>query len=199
MMNPDQNRNQGSNKIAWMLLSLILLVAAGIYVYAGWQGYREAPKLVEVKSSSVNFEDPYALSNSQQEKIFSHGYPEAFTILYYEEELAEGSVQTVRLEIWDYYTGGMELTFINGELVAEDPIESSAISELSPLPYSPGQFTAFMSLSEVIATAGIAAYIEIPLDREIMDQGVLYYADSLSFGIQDNRLIYIEALALTEN
>lgn len=199
MKNPDQNRNKGNTKIAWLLLSLILLVAAGVYLYAGWQGYRESPKLVEVKSSSVSFEDPYALSNSQQEKLFSYGDPEAFTILFYEEELAGGSVQTVRLETWDYYAEGMELTFINGELVAEDPIHSSAISELSPLPYSPVQFAAFMSLSDVLASAGIGTYIEIPLDREIMDEGILYYADSLSFGIQDNRLIYIEALALTKN
>jgi hypothetical protein len=60
-------------------------------------------------------------------------------------------------------------------------------------------FSAFMSLEEVVATTGIDSYIEIPLDRDFMKKGTLYYADSLSFGVRGDELVYIEALALIDN
>ncbi len=68
---------------------------------------------------------------------------------------------------------------------------------LYPLPYYPEQFSAFMSLDEVIAAAGIETYVEIPLEKEYLKDGVVYYAQSLTFGLKDNELLYIEALALT--
>ena len=87
--------------------------------------------------------------------------------------------------------------FINGELIAEDPIEVSDIGQLDPLPYYPEQFSAFMSLDEVIAAAGIDTYVEIPLEKDFLEGGVSYFANSLTFGLKNNQLLYIEALALT--
>jgi hypothetical protein len=191
------------NKKGWAILGtgcgclmLIILVAAGIYLYAGWLGYREAPMLVEVQDAKIQLEDPYQLSSAQQEVVFSRGYPEAFTILFYEEETVGGGIQTVRLESWDYYTQGIGLTFINGELTAEDPIEVPDLGTLDPLPYYPEQFGAFMSLDDVIAAAGIDSYVEIPLEKEFLEGGVSYFAPALTFGLKDDQLLYIEALAL---
>ena len=178
-------------------LVLIIILIAGIYLYAGWLGYKEAPKIVEVQESSPQLQDPYTLSPAQEEELFSYGYPEAFTILFYEEEIVGGGISTVRLETWDYYTQGVGLTFINGELIAEDPIEVTDIVNLDPLPYYPEQFTAFMSLEEVISAAGIDSYVEIPLDKEFLEDGVSYFANSLTFGLKDNELLYIEALAVS--
>jgi hypothetical protein len=177
----------------------IILIAAGIYLYAGWLGYQEAPKLVESVETNVLLEDPYQLSSEQEEKLFTHGYPEAFTILFYEEEVLGGGIQTVRLEVWDYYTQRIGLTFINGELEAEEPLDPGEIGSIDPMPNFPEQFSAFMSLAEVTSAAGIDSYIEIPLEKEFMQDGVLYYANSLSFGLKDNELIYIEALATSSD
>jgi hypothetical protein len=196
--------NTQKKKRGWIVFALgfgfvllFILLIGGIYLYAGWLGYNEAPMIVEVQESGVQLQDPYTLSPEQEEQLFAYGYPEAFTILFYEEETIAGGVTPVRLETWDYYTQGVGLTFINGELVAEDPIEVSDLGTLDPLPYYPEQFSAFMSLEEVIAAAGINTYVEIPLEKEFLKDGVVYYAQSLTFGLKDNELLYIEALALT--
>jgi len=196
--------NQTKKKRGWIFFGLgcgclifVIIVTVGIYLYAGWLGYKEAPLIVEVQESSPQLHDPYSLSPAQEEELFSYGYPEAFTILFYEEETVGGGIATVRLETWDYYTQGIGLTFINGELIAEDPIEIDNVGSLDPLPYYPEQFSAFMSLEEVISAAGINTYVEIPLDKEFLEGGVSYYANSLTFGLKNDELLYIEALALS--
>ena len=196
--------NQTKKKRSWVFLGLgcgclvfVIFVIVGIYLYAGWLGYKEAPMIVEVQESSPQFQDPYVLSPAQEEELFSYGYPEAFTILFYEEETVGGGVSTVRLETWDYYTQGIGLTFINGDLIAEDPIEIDDVGTLDPLLYFPEQFEAYMSLEEVIAAAGIDSYVEIPLDKDFLEGGVSYFANSLTFGLKNDELLYIEALALT--
>lgn len=179
------------------LLFLIILVAAGVYFYAGWQGYQEAPMLVEVQEDYPRSIDPYSLSPVQKEHISRYGYPEGFTILFYEEPTFDGGIHTVRLETWDYYTQGIGFTFINGELTAEDPLEITITGALDPLPYYPQQFNAFMSLTEVIAVADIDTYAEIPLDKEFIDGGVSYFSNSLTFGLKNDELLYVEALAIS--
>ena len=195
--NPSSDRN--SNRVILIAVLLILLFAAGTYLYAGWLGYQEAPKIIEVRDSKSPESDPYTLSSEQQSSLDSYGLPEAFTILFYEEQTPDLEIQTVRLETWDFYSLGIGLTFINGELVAEDPLEVGELGALSYQPYDPAMFSAFMSLEEVVAAAGIDSYLEIPLDREFIEKGTLYYADSLSFGVRGDELVYIEALALLEN
>jgi hypothetical protein len=181
------------------LLILVILIGLGVFLYAGWLGYQETPKQVEVQKSNVQLEDPYQLSTEQEDQLFTYGYPEAFTILFYEEETISGTLQTIRLETWDYYTQGIGLTFINGELIAEDPIELGEIVTLDPLQYYPEQFSAFMSLDEVIAAAGIDNYVEVPLEKEFIDSGISYFAHGLSFGLKNDQLMYIEALAITND
>jgi hypothetical protein len=180
-----------------VIFLVIALAGAAAYLFSGWLGYQESAKIIEVRSREPQFQDPYLISTDQQESVLNYGYPEAFTILFYDEELPGGDTQTVRLETWDYYTQGIGLTFINGDLSAEDPIEISQIGVIDPLPYFPEQFAAYMSLDEVISAAAIDSYVEIPLEDEFIQDGVLYYANSLSFGLKDGQLVYIEALALT--
>ncbi len=196
--------NQTKKKRGWAFLGLgcgclvfVIIVILGIFLYAGWLGYKEAPMIVEVQEYSPQLQDPYTLSPAQEEELFTYGYPEAFTILFYEEETVGGGTAPVRLETWDYYTQGIGLTFINGDLIAEDPLEIDDVGSLDPLPYYPEQFSAFMSLEEVISAAGIDTYVEIPLEKEFLEGGVSYFANSLTFGLKNDELLYIEALALS--
>ena len=179
-------------------LAFITLVAAGLFLYAGWIGYQEAPKQVEVQGPGSSSIATYILSPEQEDNQLSYGYPEGFTILFYEEETPRQGIQTVRLETWEYYSLGFSLTFINGEMVANDPLDWDKGISVIPPPYTPDQFWAFMNLEEVIAAGGLATYIEVPLNKELMEEGTLYYADSLTFGLQEDQLVYIEALTLTE-
>jgi hypothetical protein len=198
-MTVDQKKQKRPGlKLGLVIFTLILLAGAGIYLYAGWLGYQEAPKRVEVKDPSSSSYTGYSLSPDQESSLLSHGYPESFTILFYEEETSSQGMQTVRLETWDYYTQGIGLTFINGNLVSEDPIQWDSQDPVVSPPYTPDQFSAFMTLAEVIASAGLETYIEVPLNKELMDKGTLYYGESLSFGLQNDQLVYIEALAYIE-
>jgi hypothetical protein len=198
MADTPEQTNPHSRRVAIIILALLILIAAGTYLYAGWLGYQESPKRVEVDDPGSPQSASYALSKDQESSVLSYGYPEAFTILFYEEDAPDQGIQTVRLETWDYYTLGFGLTFINGEVIAEDDIEWNNQLPIVPSPYIPEQFNIFMELTDMIASAGLETYIEVPLNKEQMDTGTLYYAESLSFGLHDNQLVYIEALALTE-
>jgi hypothetical protein len=198
MANTSKRPKRTSKRVALSILVLAILIIAGTFLYAGWLGYQETPKRIEVDDPGSPNAAYYSLSEEQNSSVLSHGYPEAFTILFYEEEAPNGGIQNVRLEIWDYYSLGFGLTFINGELVAEDAIEWNNQANVVPAPYYPEQFSMFMELADVITAAGLRTYIEIPLDQELMESGKLYYAESLSFGLQENQLVYLEALALTE-
>lgn len=191
-------KNQRSGRIILAAVLLIILAAAGLYLYAGWIGYQETPKRVEVQDGQSPGSAPYTLSPEQESNRLSYGYPDGFTILFYEEETPSQEIQTVRLETWEYYTLGFGLTFINGDLVSEDPVDWDSPAPLIPAPFKPEQFSAFMDLADVIAAGEITAYIEVPLNQGLMEKGVLYYADSLSFGLQEDKLVYLEAMALIE-
>lgn len=191
-------KTQRSGRIILAAILLIILAAAGLYLYAGWIGYQETPKRVEVQDAPSQSGAPYTLSPEQESNLLSYGYPDGFTILFYEEETPEREIQTVRLETWEYYTLGLGLTFINGDLISQDPVEWDSQVPVIPAPYKPEQFSAFMDLVDVITVGEIATYIEVPLNNELLEKGVLYYADSLSFGLQEDKLVYLEAMALIE-
>lgn len=178
-------------------LVFILLAFAGVYLFAGWKGYKESPMLVDVLDNDPQILDQYKPTPAQQEYLSTFGDPEGFTILFYEEEVPGGGINTVRLETWEYYSLNIGLTFINGALIAEDPIEIEHSGRLDPMPYRPDQFSAFMSLDEIISATGIENFVEIPLDNNYLDGGVSYFANSLTFGLKNNELLFVEALAIS--
>ena len=153
------------------------------------------PKIVEEVVPESFAISKQALSPEQLSVRAELGSPEAFSILFYEEELLDGSYGDVRFEAWSYYNDGVEYTFINGELVGEDPIEID-VGELIQIPYTPEQFVAYMNLEEVIASARLDTFLVVPLEKELVDGGEVYYADELTFGLKDDELLYVEALAL---
>jgi len=177
-----------------IVLSLVLGV---IFLYAGWLGYQEAPRLVEGESPSASPPGLYGYSLQQEQTLAEYGSPEGFTILFYQEEAEDASLRDVRLETWSYYSLGKGVTFINGELQVEEALEVQDLGELDPLPYTPDQFTAYLSLEQVLAAAGLEGYLEVPLENEYLEDGRLFYGQALTFGLQDDELRYLEALAVT--
>jgi hypothetical protein len=175
---------------------LIVAVLVGVFLIVGWQAYQQEPKIVGgVEPEALNLAS-YALAADQSSLINRLGYPDAFAILFYEEEQVDGSFADVRFETWTYYISGLEFTFINGAQAAEDSLEIELAGELVPIPYRPEQFVAYMSLDEVIASADLETYLVVPLEKELVEGGEVYYADELTFGLKNDELLYVETLAL---
>ena len=89
----------------------------------------------------------------------------------------------------------MEYTYADGQLVAEDAVELEPGATVEPAPYDPDQFSAYLSLEEVVAAAGLEEYLGGPVD-DLVEGGELYVADRLMWGIKDGELRYVEAVAL---
>ena len=124
-----------------------------------------------------------------------HGPPDAFSILFYDEVMGDSEPLTVRAEQWTYYEEGFEYSFAGDELVARDPIEVPPDAFVEPAPYDPDAFEAYMSLDELLAATGLADHIGGPV-KDLVQDGELYFADRLTWGMKDGELIYVEALAL---
>jgi len=169
-----------------------------IYLAIGWQAYQDAPKIVsEVESKTFVIEES-DLGQDQMDAYIGYGYPEAFRILFYDETLLDGSTVPVRLESWTYYSQGIELTFINGEKTGEESINNPQLGDLQLPPYYPEQFSAYMSMAEVITAAGLDQYVVIPLEKDYLEGSEVYYGPQLSFGMKDGELRMVEVMGLTE-
>ena len=167
-------------------LALIILVLLAYTLIAGYDDYRTSPMLVEDMGERVSVPQNAPVSSAQQVAVSERGYPDSFSILFYEE---------MRYETWTYYTHGSELVFENGELISETPLDLT-VAELIPPPYRPEIFSANMSLEEVVAAADLDQYLLIPVEAELVEDAQVYFGDQLTFGLKDNALIFVETLAL---
>lgn len=139
----------------------------------------------------------YALTPDQAEVIQTYGAPEAFTILFYTEENADGALVSFRHESWTYFSSGIELTFVNGRVLEETQLSFSG-EDILPFPYRPEQFRAFMSLNEISAVLDGQEVLEIPVEPEIAQQGRVYYAGQLSFAMANGELVYVETIPVQD-
>lgn len=177
---------------------LIFVIAA--FVVGGLfmrNAFLQTPRIEKNTFPQKSSEPFYQLSPAQQKSVDELGYPEAFTIYFYQINPDEGYDQATRSETWNYYSTGSTLTFIDGELVSQEVIESTSFTTL-PVLYHPEQFSAFMSLNMLKMSTGIQEYLILPLEPEIVQDGQVLYAEQLAFGMKNNRLMYVEAIALTE-
>jgi hypothetical protein len=180
----------GGFRWAW----IVALLAGGVLLSSGCL-LQNVTQRVGKNEAQV---EPYQLSAEQSSLVSEIGYPESFILLFYEEEAVDGSLQPVRLETWEYYSAGESYTFLNGELDSSDSLDVGSLGSLAALPYVPEQFAANMSRDDVLLAAGVEDFIVVPLEKEYLESGDLYYADSLAFGLVDGELRYLEALALVE-
>lgn len=159
--------------------------------------YVQTPRIVNLPNSESSGELEYILSIDQQKTIEELGYPDAFTIYFYQNNPDAGNDQGIRFESWTYYNKKLMLTFQDGEPTSQETIDSVP-DNILPMPYRPEQFATFMSLNRLIKSTGIQKYLILPLEPEVVQHGQLFYADQLTFGMKNDRLMYAETLALTE-
>jgi hypothetical protein len=178
---------------------LILVAgAAGILLAVGATllTLRTTPRVVSGITPAASPGPSFALSAAQQAIAAERGAPESFAILFYQEDLDDGSIGDVRYETWSYYASGEEITFINGEQVSTRPIDSLGLT-VFPTPYLPAQFTANMGLEEVVDSAQLASFTVVPLEHSLLPRGQTYFATELTFGMVDGQLRYVETLPLS--
>ncbi len=180
-----------------MIISLLMLVTAfvvlcivSIFIAFGLQEINTSPLYV---SNILPFDiNPrtYDLSVDQKAIIGQNGYPDSFTILFYDDEF--GGTST-RLETWVYSREGMQFTFTNGKLEGSDSFVALQ-GRVIFSPYKPQQFSAYMSLEEVLASTKINEFLLLPLEKELVLGGESYFSDRLAFGLKDGELMYVEAI-----
>lgn len=160
--------------------------------------YSQTPRIVNLPNSISSGESDYTLSIDQQKTIEELGYPDTFTIYFYQNNPDGGYDQGLRFESWTYYNKKLMLTFQDGEPTSQETIDS-ALDNILPVPYRPEQFATFMSLNRLIKSTGIQQYLILPLEPEIVRDGQVFYADQLTFGMKNDRLMFVETLVLTED
>jgi hypothetical protein len=193
-MNTKRSRTFFCGGIVIALAGLVLLTIAAVVVFGVFVD-RTSPKTIDVTPAKETQAQTYSLNAGQQEVVNRLGPPQAFSILFYQQEADEQKSEDIRQETWTYYDQGKEVVFINGELVSEIDIEAIP-GVVSPTPYRPEQFTAYETLEEITVILGGRSYLSVPLENELVPGGVIYYAGQLILGLKDDRLRSIQALAL---
>ncbi len=104
-------------------------------------------------------------------------------------------MEEIRYEQWYYYSRKVSVVFENGEQLewSEIPIET-----VSPTPYQPKSFSAFITREQVAASAGLDEWLILPVEKELVPDADLYYAEGLTFGMQNGKLVYIETMVVKE-
>jgi len=182
-----------------VLIALVGLVGfcLVLVLYLSYKDYLNSPKMMEGAHINPTAAVSYALTADQAEAVSKYGYPDSFTVTFYKEEFAPDFTGEVREEIWRYYTAGTSLSFYEGILVNEATMPDPPTSWV-PLPYHPDQFTAYAALESVLASASIKDYFELPLEKELIENGILYYAPGLTFGTVNDRLVYVETISMQQ-
>lgn len=197
-----QAKTQVKRKTPAFILGIILVLIAGL-VMAGvcgllaWGFYQvnQSPMLVEVSEKRSSTTEPYTLSESQSEILRVNGNPHSFTILFYSVVNTDNISISVRDETWTYYNLKKTYQFINGDLSEETPFTPEIINATRNA-YSPQNFSAGMGLSDIVSANDLKQYLEIPLEDELVPESRLYYANRLTFALQNGRLRYVESLPL---
>jgi len=138
---------------------------------------------------------PYTLSAEQQQLVGEIGYPESFTLLFYQDLDEQDRVYDIRFECWHYGAGGRDIVFVNGEKISDEPAEAPEYA-LVAAPYRPEQFSASMRLKDVLASTGILEYVRAAADPALVASGDAYFTSQLTFGMKAGRLMAVETVPL---
>ncbi len=197
---PTKNPNPTAKKTTLIIL-ISAIGAAGIIltilVISLNNAYQNSAKLAEGIEVNQEAARTYQYSSDQLVIIDQYGVPDSFTITFYVEEFDPYYDGEVRDETWRYYDEALVFDFYNGSLMYTNPIPDPPVDWIA-LPYRPEQFTAYADLVTILASASITDLFELPVERELVKNGKLYYAPGLSFGTVDGRLIFVETVMMQE-
>jgi len=175
-----------------VILALLFLTGAYLWLYMDHTG----PTLVRVsRRAEAAAQAPYTLSAEQQQVVDEIGYPDSFTLLFYQDLDEQDQFYDIRFESWHYGAAGRDIVFVNGETISDEPADARE-DGLVAAPYRPEQFSASMRLKDVLASAGISGYVRAAADPALVASGEVYIASQLAFGMKAGRLMAVETVPL---
>jgi hypothetical protein len=171
---------------------MALLAAAYLWIYMDYSG----PTRVQVPHQAQTPDQaPYVLSAVQQQVVNEIGYPDSFTLLFYQDRDEQDGLYDIRFECWHYAVAGRDIAFVNGEMISDEPAD--AVDDvLLAAPYRPEQFAASMRLKDVLASARVSEYVRTAADPVLVSSGEVFFASQLTFGMKAGRLSAVETMAL---
>ncbi|MBN2501839.1 MAG: PD40 domain-containing protein [Anaerolineales bacterium] len=189
-----QAGKQKSRFPRWLILSVTVLIFACLFATViitiiAVRDYNATPRIIEDIQVNARTTD-YQLSTAQREVIDDNGYPDGFTLLFYDDE-STGKV--TRFETWLYLLPGMQYSFLNGEYQGVEYI-AAIDREVLDMPYYPEQFTAYMSLEQVLSAAELTEMMVMPLEEALVPGGQSFFGDRITFGLKNDELMYLETL-----
>jgi hypothetical protein len=194
----NRKKHHGKRSLAVLLVIASLIILGVFYALIKIvAAYENSAKLVEEIKPDPSAVELYSLSTDQATIVAQYGHPDSFTITFYREEFDPYYSGEVRDEIWRYYSNSTEYVFYNGKLMYVSQISDPPTNWIA-LPYQPEQFTAYASLKTILASASISSFFELPLEKELVDQGDLFFAPGLTFGTVNDRLVYVETVMMDE-
>ena len=102
----------------------------------------------------------------------------------------------VRYEYWTYFKGSITYGFRDGGFLSATS-ESYPAGGVLPAPYRPEYFTFGESPSVVLTRLSLQDVGSAPVDDELLPGVDLIAGDRLLLGFLDQRLIYVQTLAMT--
>jgi hypothetical protein len=175
-----------------VLGEVILMAGAYLWFYMDHTG----PTLVRGTHQAASLaKSPYTLSSEQQQLVDEIGYPESFTLLFYQEQGEGDRVYDIRFECWHYGAAGREIVFVNGEETSDESVTMQT-EALSSTPYRPEQFAASMRLKDVLGSIGVSTYAHAAADPGLVREGETYFASHIAFALQAGRLMAVETVPL---
>jgi len=175
-----------------VLGAMVLLAGSYLWLYVDHSG----PTQVQAsRQGEPPAQAPYTLSAEQQQLVGEIGYPESFTLLFYQDLDEQDRVYDIRFECWHYGAGGRDIVFVNGEKISDEPAEAPEYA-LVAAPYRPEQFSASMRLKDVLASTGILEYVRAAADPALVASGDAYFTSQLTFGMKAGRLMAVETVPL---
>ncbi len=140
----------------------------------------------------------YTLSATQQAHVDKYGYPDRFTIFFFDEMLPDGEMYSMRHESWYYDARGYEIVFRNGDNFTERSGAPIEIEGLGRTVYSPEGFTVEMDLDALLNLRGETGFFVQNIDDSLI-AGELVFIQGLAAGFEDGHLSYVETLPLGES
>ena len=153
--------------------------------------------LVQDYHPAASLVSQYTLSMTQQAYVDEHGYPDRFTIFFFDEMLPDGQQYAMRHESWYYDARGYEIVFRNGDKFTERSSAPIQIEGLGRTPYSPQGFTAEMNLDALLILRGETGFFVQNVDDDLIT-GELIFIQGLAAGFEEGHLSYVETLPLNE-
>lgn len=158
----------------------------------GYAEFLRSPRLTSVWAHQA-LDTTYQLSPYQQGYVVQNGYPASFSILFYQEQGPGEETEEIRHETWYYFDPDIKVTFINGSVSAVEASELQGGS--AGWSYRPEMFTAYMTPEQVAEVADLLEWLIVPVEENLVTNAEVYYADGLTFGMKNGKLIYIEMFA----